>query len=137
MQIAHLPMTQFWSTDSALRKRPSPLGRGNHSKATYTNPTNTCHQITTPTNTTSTLQTVNQPKVISIHQQQQKFHFFKTIDSNFKTNTYEQLQDSTRNHTSQDHTLQHSTTNDHHYFQDHHTNTRISLQDHTNSINRH
>ena len=25
MQIAHLPMTQFWSTDSALRERPSPL----------------------------------------------------------------------------------------------------------------
>ena len=24
MQIAHLPMTQFWSTDSALRERPSP-----------------------------------------------------------------------------------------------------------------
>ena len=24
MQIAHLPMTQFWSTDSALCKRPSP-----------------------------------------------------------------------------------------------------------------
>ena len=26
MQIAHLPMTQFWSTDSALRECPSPLG---------------------------------------------------------------------------------------------------------------
>ena len=26
MQIAHLPMTQFWSTDSALCERPSPLG---------------------------------------------------------------------------------------------------------------
>ena len=25
MQIAHLPMTQFWSTDSALRECPSPL----------------------------------------------------------------------------------------------------------------
>ena len=25
MQIAHLPMTQFWSTDSALCKCPSPL----------------------------------------------------------------------------------------------------------------
>ena len=24
MQIAHLPMTQFWSTDSALHKCPSP-----------------------------------------------------------------------------------------------------------------
>ena len=24
MQIAHLPMTQFWSTDSALCKWPSP-----------------------------------------------------------------------------------------------------------------
>ena len=23
MQIAHLPMTQFWSTDSALHERPS------------------------------------------------------------------------------------------------------------------
>ena len=24
MQIAHLPMTQFWSTDSALHEWPSP-----------------------------------------------------------------------------------------------------------------
>ena len=27
--------------------------------------------------------------------------------------------------------------NDHHYFQDHHTNARTSSQDHTNSIDRH
>ena len=25
MQIVHLPMTQFWSIDSAPRERPSPL----------------------------------------------------------------------------------------------------------------
>ena len=66
-----------------------------------------------------------------------EIHLFKTIDSNFKTNTYEQLQippELTIFKTIHSSIQQPTTTTT---SQDHHTNTRISLQDHTNSINRH
>ena len=67
---------------------------------------------------------------------QQKSAPFKDHCQSFEDQHRATTTDFTGNTTFPDLIPQDSTTNDHHYFQDHHTNTRTSSQDHIHNINR-
>ena len=85
------------------------------------------HQRETSTATTITINTFQDQHPDTAHiQPSQDHHRSTTHIQPFQDQQTTDTTDLTSNITFQDHTQQDSITNDHHYFQDHQTNTRIS-----------